>query len=232
MNDTTKHFVGIDLHKTILQVCVLDGDGDVLTERRFRGASLEEGLVVVEWLAQWKEGGRFCVEAVGVNRWFVNACRKLGLEVLVVDPTKMELKALGKKTDRHDAYELARRLRLGDLDRNAATYFASEEEFAGRKLVRTRHGLVQLRQQLVNQIRALLVAYRVAAPRHSLYTKKALQKLRESCLSNEVQTLCLQVLVSSLEALQASIERLAKEVDSSESNAIRKGCQRSSSSRR
>lgn len=212
MNGTTKYFVGVDLHKTILQVCVLDGEGDVLTERRFRGASLEEGLVVVEWLAQWKEGGRFCVEAVGMNRWFVNACKELGLEVLVVDPTKMELRAFGKKTDRRDAYELARRLRLGDLDRNAVTYFASEEEFAGRKLVRTRHGLVQLRQQLVNQIRALLVAYRIASPRHQLYRKKALQKLRETCLSNEDQTLCLQVLVSSLEALQASIEKLAKEV--------------------
>jgi predicted NBD/HSP70 family sugar kinase len=68
MNDTTKHFVGIDLHKTILQVCVLGTDGEVVKERRFRGESLKDGLAVVEWLAQWKLGGRFCVEAVGMNR--------------------------------------------------------------------------------------------------------------------------------------------------------------------
>lgn len=76
-----------------------------------------------------------------MNRWFVNACSANGLDVVVVDATKMGLRMLGKKTDRRDAYELARRLRLGDIDRNAATYFAEEKEFAGRKLVRTRHAM-------------------------------------------------------------------------------------------
>ena len=144
MSEPTKYFVGVDLHKTILQVCVLDRDGEVLKERRFRGGSLEDGLAAVKWLGQWKEGGRFCVEALGMNRWFVNACHELGLRVTVVDATKMGLRMLGKKTDRRDAYELARRLRLGDVDQNLTTYFACEAEFAGRKLVRTRHALTQL----------------------------------------------------------------------------------------
>ena len=61
MSETTKYFVGVDLHKTILQVCVLDRDGEVIKEGRFRGGSFEEGLFVVEWLAQWKDAGRFCV---------------------------------------------------------------------------------------------------------------------------------------------------------------------------
>ncbi len=63
MKETTKYFVGVDLHKTILQVCVLDQDGDVIKERRIRGGSLEEGLAVVDWLTQWRDGGRVCVEA-------------------------------------------------------------------------------------------------------------------------------------------------------------------------
>jgi transposase len=212
MSETTKYFVGVDLHKTILQVCVLDGDGEILKERRFRGGSLEEGLSAVEWLAQWKDGGRFCVEALGMNRWFVNACRELGLEITVVDATKMCLRMLGKKTDRRDAYELARRLRLGDVDRNLTTYFASEAEFAGRKLVRTRHALTQLRQEVVNQIRAMLTTYRVAAPPNQLFRKKALKKLRETSLAGEDLTLCLQSLVSSLEAIQASIAELTKRI--------------------
>jgi transposase len=107
MKESTKYFVGVDLHKTILQVCVLDGDGEVIKERRFRGGSLEGGLMVVDWLTQWKDGGRVCVEALGMNRWFVNACQERGLEVVVVDATKMCLRMLGKKTDRRDAYELA-----------------------------------------------------------------------------------------------------------------------------
>ena len=95
MNDSIKHFVGIDLHKSILQVCVLDKDGEIVEERRFRGASLADGLSVVEWLAQWKPCGRLCVEAVGLNRWFVNACREQGFDIVVVDPTKMNLRMLG-----------------------------------------------------------------------------------------------------------------------------------------
>jgi transposase len=212
MNESTKHFVGIDLHKSILQVCVLNKDGEVIQERRFRGASLKDGLETVAWLGQWKQTGRYCVEAVGMNRWFVNACLEQGLDVVVVDPTKMNLRMLGKKTDRRDAYELARRLRLGDVDRNAATYFPDEGEFAGRKLVRTRHRLTQLRQQVMNQIRALFASYRVAAPPGQLYGKRSLKKLRDTSLANEDQTLCLQALVSSLEALQHSIESIAKRI--------------------
>jgi len=68
MTDSTMYFVGIDLHKSILQACVLGADGKIVKERRFRGESLEDGLAVVEWLSQWKQGGRFCVEAVGMNR--------------------------------------------------------------------------------------------------------------------------------------------------------------------
>ena len=212
MNDTTKHFVGIDLHKSILQVCVLDGNGEVVKERRFRGESLEDGLAVVEWLTQWKRSGRFCVEAVGMNRWFVNACQDQGFQIVVVDPTKFDLKMLGKKTDKRDAYELARRLRLGDVDRNATTYFPDDAEFGGRKLVRTRHRMTQLRHQVVNQIRAMLAAYRVEAPPRPLYRKVALKKLREISLVCDDQTLCLQALVSSLETMQFEIERLSKRI--------------------
>jgi transposase len=193
-------------------VCVLDGEGEIVKERRFRGESLEDGLAVVEWLTQWKSCGRFCVEAVGMNRWFVNACQEQGLQIVVVDPTKLDLKMLGKKTDKRDAYELARRLRLGDIDRSAVTYFPDDVEFGGRKLVRTRHRLTQLRQQVVNQIRAMLAGYRVEAPRGRLYGKVALKKLRDISLACEDQTLSLHALVSSLEAMQLEVERLTKRI--------------------
>ncbi len=109
-------------------------------------------------------------------------------------------------------YELARRLRLGDVDRNAKTYFADEVEFAGRKLVRTRHRLTQVRQELVNMIRAMLAAYRVSVPGSQLYLKRTLQALRETSMPSADLTLCLQGLVSSLEAVQHSIQGLAKRI--------------------
>lgn len=212
MTENAKYFIGIDLHKTITQVCVLDKDGEILEERRFTGGSLEDGQHVIKFLAQWSDG-LFCVEAVGFNRWLVNACLQEGLEIVVVDPGKLSLKMLGKKTDRRDAYEIARRLRLGDIRRNATTYYATELEYGRRKLVRTRHELVSIRQKLVNQIRAVLATYRIsAAPRH-LYRPGALKELLEIQVPNQDVGSCVKSLVSSLEAIQASVAELSKQIE-------------------
>ena len=43
---------------------------------------------------------------------------------------------LGKKTDRRDAHELARRLLLGDIDQNAKIYYPSDQQYGYRKLPR------------------------------------------------------------------------------------------------
>lgn len=64
----------------------------------------------------------------------------------------------------------------------------------------------------MNQIRALLSSYRVTAPPNQLYRKKALQKLRETSLPSKDLILCLQTSVSSLEALQTSIDELSKRI--------------------
>ncbi len=48
MDNPSKNFVGIDPHKAILQVCMLDGDDNILEEHRFRSGSLMEGVARVE----------------------------------------------------------------------------------------------------------------------------------------------------------------------------------------
>lgn len=110
----TKYHVGIDLHKTVAQICVVDAQGEIVVESRHGLAGPAEGQLFVEHLAQWRSG-RFAVEAIGSNRWFVNACRERGLEVFVVHAAALGLKRSGKKTDKFDAREIARRLYLGDL---------------------------------------------------------------------------------------------------------------------
>lgn len=208
----TQYFAGIDLHKSVIQVCVLDAAGDVLEESRHRGESLQEGEELVKALTRWRDGGRIAVEAVGFNRWFVEACRAAGFDVTVADPVKLNLRMLGRKTDRRDAYEIARRLMLGDIDKNAKSYFASTDEFAGRKLLRTRHHLVELRQQVMNQVRAMLASHRVAAPRGSLYVKSNIARLRVIEMPAPELGACLEALVSTLESVQSNIDRLARRI--------------------
>ena len=206
------YFVGIDLHKEIIQVCVLDVEGQVIHEQRFVGRTLSDGLEAVDALLRWKKGGRYAVEAVGMNRWLVDAMRERGLTVVVVDPVKLNLRLSGKKTDRRDAYEIARRLRLGDIEANASTYYPTGEEYGRRKLLRTRHKLVQGRQQLVNQVRGLLNAYRVSAPGGALTSRKSLDWLSKLELSEDLLTVCLRGLAGALRSIQASIDALSERI--------------------
>ena len=208
----TTAYIGIDLHRTVIQICVLDAGGERIAEERIRYESLQEGLEAVAFVRRFGPDCRIAVEAVGLNRWFVNACLEAGLDVLVCDPRKLDLKKLGKKTDRRDAREIARRLWLGDLDRMARTYYPSDEEYGRRKLLRVRHRLVQMRQQTSNQLRGLLNAYQVPAPRGVLYTRPS-----RACLAgvrlpvSELQQ-AFDALLAVLEALQLQIDSLNRRV--------------------
>ena len=208
----TRYFIGVDLHKSVIQACVLDRGGEVVAELRRRYNSREEGLEVLQELRTWAEHGRVAVEAVGLNRWFVNACRDGSLDVVVVDSMKLNLRMLGRKTDRRDAYEIARRLWMGDIERNAKTYYPTDEEYGHRKLLRVRHKLVSIRQQLVNQIRGFLNAYRIDGLGSCLYTSRALARLRECRFPTPEMDGVFGVLVDTLEVMQGSIDELTRKI--------------------
>ena len=210
----TRYWIGIDLHQRVIQVCVLDAAGEKVFEKRYLGGSLEEGLAAVEEIARWKDGGRLAVEAVGVNRWFVRACRKAGLEVTVVDPRKLDLKKSGRKTDRLDAYEIARRLRLGDVDANAKSYFPTEREYGIRRLLRVRHQLVRERTRAANTIRSFLRADRVPATTSKLYGPRVLAKLRELSWEQEHLAAAFVAMLDHLESTHRCVETLNKQIQS------------------
>jgi transposase len=208
----TTSYIGIDLHRSVIQACVLNERGESVAEERFRCGSLEQGLRAVAFVQRFAPDCRVAVEALGLNRWFVNACQQAGLDVLVCDPRKLELKKLGKKTDRRDAREIARRLWLGDLDRMARTYYPSDPEYGRRKLLRVRHRLVQMRQQTVNQLRGMLNAYQVPAPRGVLYTRPSRKRLASVQLPVPDLQQAFEALLAVLEGLQGPIDALNRRV--------------------
>ena len=67
-------------------------------ERRWRLPDRAAGSALVTWLAEFGACGRFAVEALGCNRWFVRACRAAGLDIVVVHAADLGLKNTGKKT--------------------------------------------------------------------------------------------------------------------------------------
>jgi hypothetical protein len=68
---------------------------------------LREGLRAVGVVKHFAPSCRVAVEALGLNRWFVNARREAGIDVLVCDARRLGLRKLGRKTDWRDAQEIA-----------------------------------------------------------------------------------------------------------------------------
>jgi transposase len=205
-----QYHVGIDLHKTVLQACVLDAQGEIAHENRVRIPDLAAGEAALDELAPYMAQGRLAVEALGCNRWFVNACRARGWEVLVVNAARLALKREGRKTDRRDAREIARRLYLGDLHRDARTYYPTEAEYGRRKLLRIRHGQVEKRTHTQAEIRSILNAYKITPPMGQLRSARSIAWLRAVELPTPDLKVALEVLVDDLESVQRRVESLTR----------------------
>jgi transposase len=208
----TRAYIGVDLHRTVIQICALDERGEIVAQERLHYTSLVEGLRTIDVVKRFAPACRVAVEALGLNRWFVNACREAGIDVLVCDARRLGLRKLGRKTDWRDAHEIARRLWLGDLDRMARTYYPSEPEYARRKLLRVRHHLVQMRQQTTNQLRAMLNAYQLEAPRTVLYTRPSQSKLAALRLPEAELQVAFDALRAVLERVQQEIQGLTRRI--------------------
>jgi hypothetical protein len=147
-----------------------------------------------------------------MNRWFVDACREAGHDIVVVDPTRLGLRMLGRKTDRRDALEITRRLALGDIDRCARTIYPTTAEGGVHKLSRSRHRVVEVRQEIVNQIRALRNACELVVPSASLYSPKCLTWLKACSLRHVELGFVLQHWLQMLEAVLARIDEVPSEL--------------------
>jgi len=213
MTSVAHHFIGVDLHKKALQFCVLDDRGNLLHEQAVKIAPDAAGELVFANFQPWQGTCRVAVEAVGMNRWFVNGLQARGYDVVVADPIKLNLKVLGKKTDKRDAREIARRLWLGDIDRDAKTWYPDDAVYGDRKLVRTRRQLMKHRLGLNNEIRAQLRAYNISPPARTLHSAKGVAGLLALEMPNPALTICLHALTRALADLEVSIATLTEQID-------------------
>lgn len=220
MSKVSRWHVGIDLHRNSMQVQVLDGKGKPVQAHSVKLMGPADRSRALEMLAQWRRGGRYAVEAMGLNRWLVNGMQEAGMEVVVANPTRLGLKDQGKKTDRRDAMEIARRLWLGDIEAHALTYYPDDERYGRRKLLRARKNLVGIRTRCGNQIRSLLNAYGISAPAGALYRRPLQRWLRDLRLPTEEMEGVVQSLAAVLEVTQSQIRRLDGRIEELASTGV------------
>jgi transposase len=156
---TGKITIGIDLGDRFSHCCVLDPNGEVLTEGRVRSTP--------EAMARHFQDlppCRIAVEVGGHSRWLSQLLADWGHEVIVANPRNLRLISHStRKSDEVDACILARLARV-DPKLLSPIAHRSQQSYPDIAQLRARDLLVKSRTRLVNAVRGILKAVGLRAP--------------------------------------------------------------------
>jgi len=156
------NYVGIDLHKKTIVLCVMNQDLKVTHRRTFACCETDAVLDFFRGLGVF----RAVVEATASYEWLVELLEPIAEKVVLAHPGKLRVIAEStKKTDRLDAAVLAEFLARGQIP-EAFRPTARQREH--RAMVRHRQDLKQSVTALKNKIRRVAADYN--ADRKDLFT--------------------------------------------------------------
>jgi transposase len=196
-------FVGLDVHRRVVEACILDDGGRIAQRTRFDLTRDGLGRFAEKTL---RPEDRVVLEAT-MNTWAVVALlRPHVAEVVVSNPMKTRAIAEARiKTDKVDAHILAQLLRLDFLPRVWQPDEATQEM---RRLTRRRITLVRNRVTVKNRIHSILIRRLIQPPVTRLFCLKGLEWLRTLELDEEGQ-----MMVESDFRLMESLDREIEALD-------------------
>ena len=144
------NFVGIDLHKKTISLCVVDQERQVLNRKTLYCDNQERIMAFFEGIRPFQA----VVEATASHEWLMNLIEPLADRVLLAHPKKMRIIAeSSRKSDKLDAHVLAEFLAL---DMIPEAYRPSKQERAHRILVRQRSYLSRRATSVRNKVRRIM----------------------------------------------------------------------------
>ena len=173
-------YVGIDVHKKMCQAAIIDEEGELLDEIRFRNTieGIEDFALK---LTTYQDKVKAVVESTG-NLWIQvhDRLEAHGFDDALSNPYKTRLIAEAKiKTDKVDARTLAKLLRADML---STCYVPDMEQRSRRELLRHRLRLVKTRTEVRNRIHSLLDKHGLRMPYRTPFSKKSVDWLRMQSL--------------------------------------------------
>ena len=157
------NFVGIDLHKKSISLCVVGKDRNVVDRKRFCCSQPERIRMFFEQLGSFQA----TVEATASYEWLVKLIEPLADRVVLAHPRKLRIIAEStRKSDKLDAQVLAEFLAL---DMIPEAYRPGQRQREHRVLVRHRHYLRGRLTSVRTKIRRILSNYN--ADRPDLFTR-------------------------------------------------------------
>ena len=173
-------FVGLDVHKRLVEVCILDAAGQVLARQRF---DLDREQLVRFAQSHLRPDDRVVVEAT-TNTWaVVRLLRPFVAEVVVSNPLQTKAIAAAKiKTDKVDAFVLAQLLRCDFLPR---VWEPDEPTQQLRRLTSRRAALVGQRTAVKNRLHSVLAMRLLVPAVEDLFGSKGRAWLRACTIDDE-----------------------------------------------
>jgi len=201
-------YVGLDVHKRIVEACIVDPAGKVVQRKRFPLRRETLDLFAAKTL---KPGDHVALEAT-TNCWAVaDRLRPRVARVLVSNPMATKAIAQAKvKTDKVDAHVLAQLLRCNFLPE---VWQPDEATRQLRELTRRAAALTSERTKMKNRIHSVLATRLIETP-ESLFTERGLHWLTGVELDLQARML--------IDADLRQLERLQGEMDSLEEELLRR----------
>ena len=169
------NFIGVDLHKKVISICVVSEEQEAIYRQRL--ACAWEGKIR-EWFAQWAPF-QVVVEATASYEWFVRLVEPMAERVVLAHPKKLRVIAEStRKSDKLDAQVLAEFLALEMIpEAHRPTPRVREH----RTLVRHRVYVQRRITSVKTKIRRILSNYNV--DRTNLFGRSGLEYLAEVKIS-------------------------------------------------
>ena len=154
---------GIDLAKTVLQVCQISQHDELVMNKAVNRQKLKE------LLANTKPS-IVAIEGCGSSNYWGRYAEQFGHEVRIISPKKVKASLQGQKTDANDTLAIAA-LQIGLKFSKPK----NEEQQSLQSLETSRVFLSRSITSLGNHIRAILYEYGITSSRGVLGLKKAVQ---------------------------------------------------------
>lgn len=152
-----KYYCGIDLHATVMYVCITDAAGTILVHKNLR-TNPQAFIRVIE---PYRDDLAVAVECVFVWYWIADLCARMGITFVLGHALYMKAIHGGKvKNDRIDSEKIAALLRSGMLPQ---AYAYPEEMRSTRDLLRRRMYLVRKQAELQGHIQNTRHQYNMPA---------------------------------------------------------------------
>ena len=192
-------YIGIDVHKKNLQICVLDGKGKRMSDCRLENRPES----VSGYFAKIDTPAGVALEATHNWGMLYDLLSDRGFDVHICHSREAKLIGLASvKTDRVDAFKLATLLRVGLLPE---CYVPGVESRELRSLVRGRASLMSHSTAIKNQIHAILRANWVSSPWTDTFGKSGRQFLENLDIGDSYKL----VIVSKLLVLDKICEQVS-----------------------